>query len=142
MTGYLLDTNVCIHLLRNTKPAVTARFKQVGLAACSISEIVEAELRVGAESSSRPDFQHGLIDQLIASFTVLPIAPAVRLYARERARLEASGQRIDSFDLLIGSTALAHNLIMVTNNSKHFARIAGLQLQDWTVPFDATTPGG
>ena len=131
---YLLDTNVCINLLRNDRPAVTARFVQVGVAACAISEIVEAELRVGAESSQRPDFQHALIDQLAASLAVLPVAPAIRLYARERARLQASGQLIDSFDLLIGSTALAHGLIMVTNNSRHFARIQGLPLEDWTVP--------
>ena len=132
---YLLDTNVCISLLRNNKPLVTARFAQVGITVCAISEITEAELRVGAESSQRPDFQHSLIDQLIVSFTVLPIAPAIRVYARERARLQAGGQPVDSFDLLIGATALANNLTMVTNNTKHFARMQGLQLEDWTVPF-------
>lgn len=135
VVSYLLDTGVCINLLRNNQPLVTARLAQAGVNACAISEITEAELRVGAESSQRPEFQHTLIDQLIAAFTVLPIAPAIRLYARERARLRAEGQTVDSFDLLIGATALAHNLIMVTNNTKHFVRIPGLQLEDWTVPF-------
>jgi tRNA(fMet)-specific endonuclease VapC len=54
------------------------------------------------------------------------------LYAKEKARLRKAGTPIDDFDLLIGATAVTHKLIMVTNNTKHFKRINGIKLEDWT----------
>lgn len=128
---HLLDTNVCVNLLRANSAAVVARLAQVGVTACAISEITEAELRVGAETSQRPAHQHALIDQLIAAFTILSVAPVIRIYARECARLQANGQLIDNFDLLIGATAIANGLTMVTNNTRHFQRLPLPALEDW-----------
>jgi tRNA(fMet)-specific endonuclease VapC len=54
------------------------------------------------------------------------------LYAKEKARLRKAGTPIDDFDLLIGVTSVAHNMIMVTNNTKEFKRINGIDLEDWT----------
>jgi tRNA(fMet)-specific endonuclease VapC len=54
------------------------------------------------------------------------------LYAKEKARLRKQGTPVDDFDLLIGVTSIAHNLIMVTNNTDHFNRIKGIVLEDWT----------
>ncbi|RZK38091.1 MAG: type II toxin-antitoxin system VapC family toxin [Hymenobacter sp.] len=131
-TRYLLDTNVFVNLLRNNSTNVTTRLTQVGIAVCALSEITEAELRVGAEISQRPAYQHALIDQLIATMPVLPITSAIRLYASERARLQASGRKLQDFDLLIGVTAVANGLTVVTNNAKHFDRLP-LQIEDWTL---------
>lgn len=130
---YLLDTNVFVNLLRNNSTNVVTRLTEVGLTNCALSEITEAELRFGAEKSQRPAHQHSLIDQIIGIMPVLPITSAIRLYAAERARLEASGQVTDNFDLLIGTTAIVNGLIMVSNNTRHFARLP-LQLEDWTRP--------
>jgi tRNA(fMet)-specific endonuclease VapC len=55
------------------------------------------------------------------------------LFASEKARLRKIGEPIDNFDLLIGATAVHHGLTLVTNNTKHFQRIQGIQLQDWTI---------
>lgn len=129
---YLLDTNVCIHLLRNNAPNVTARFAEVGATACGISEITLAELRVGAEISQRPAYQHELIDRLSASLSLFHITSAIRIFASERARLQLSGQIIDSFDLLIGATAIRQGLTLATNNTKDFIRLQGIVLEDWT----------
>lgn len=63
---------------------------------------------------------------------ILPIFHALDLYAKEKARLRKAGTPIDDFDLLIGATSIAHELIMVTNNSNHFKRISGIKLEDWT----------
>ena len=140
MPQFLLDTNVCILLLRG-KEVVREHLQQAGVDNCFISEITVAELYFGAEKSPRSAQEFERTAAFVQSAQVLPIASALRGYAQQRWRLQQLGQPLDDFDLLIGSTALAHKLIMVTAD-KHFVRIAGLQRQDWTVPFDATTPGG
>lgn len=95
-------------------------------------------MRFGTEKSQRPTYQHALIGQLTTIVLVLPITPAIRLYASERARLQASGRKLQDFDLLIGVTALAHGLIVVTNNTRHFDWLPQLQLEDWTQPTQAS----
>ncbi len=69
---------------------------------------------------------------LINLFTILPINSALDIYAKEKADLRNAGTIIDDFDLLIGSTAIKFDMIMVTNNTKHLGRIYGIQIQDWT----------
>jgi tRNA(fMet)-specific endonuclease VapC len=54
------------------------------------------------------------------------------VYAKERCRLERIGRRVDDFDLLIGATAIHHGLTLVTNNTKHFQRLNGIKLEDWS----------
>jgi tRNA(fMet)-specific endonuclease VapC len=63
---------------------------------------------------------------------IIPIFHSLDLYAIEKARLRKEGSPIDDFDILIGATAVTHNLTMVTNNTDHFKRIAGIVLEDWT----------
>jgi tRNA(fMet)-specific endonuclease VapC len=62
---------------------------------------------------------------------VLPIAPALEIFADQKAALRRSGRPIDDFDILIGSTALAHGLPLVTRNTRHFVDIASLVLENW-----------
>ena len=121
---------------------MVTRFAQAGVDTCAISEITEAELRIGAERGQRPAYQHTLIDQLIAAMPALPITPAIRLYAGERARLRASGRKLQDFDLLIGTTALAHGLAVVTNNLRHFDWMPQRQLEDWTQSLLPNLPQG
>ena len=61
----------------------------------------------------------------------MPIFPVLDVFAFEKARLEKLGLRLDDFDLLIGSTAIHYDLVLVTNNVKHFERMQGLNIENW-----------
>ena len=70
--------------------------------------------------------------EFIASkFEVLPIFPALELFGNLKAELETDGNRIDDFDILIGSTALVNNLVMVTDNEKHLSRLPNITIENW-----------
>lgn len=128
--AYLLDTNVCIRLLRN-REQVVRRLVAANPTNCYISDITVAELYFGAEKNQFAEREMSRTQAFIDNAKTLSIQPGLRIYAEQKARLERLGQPLDDFDLLIASTALANELILVTHNTKHFARILGLQLEDW-----------
>jgi len=130
MDGYLLDTDTCVSRIRR-KFDIDQRIAQVGKRNCCVSEITIAELRFGAERGNQREEQMLLIDTMYEEFTVLPISDAIRHFAAEKARLWSIGQKIADFDLLIGATAVYHELILVTNNTKHFERIQAIRLDNW-----------
>lgn len=127
---YLLDTNICVHFFRK-KFGVSKRIEAAKAENCAISEITLAELVFGAENSENPKKNHNLIEQFIELVTVLPIYNAIMNYGSEKARLRKAGAMISDFDLFIGCTAIAYDLIMVTENQGEFARIAGIKLENW-----------
>lgn len=128
---YLLDTNAVICMMKR-QHGIQQRILEAGLDQCAVSEITLAELYVGLYKG-KDSRQRQEVDAVRRLFTILPIAPAIELYARNRAELEFKGQRIDDFDLLIGSTAVCHGLIIVTHNSKHFSRIPDIVTEDWEI---------
>ena len=128
---YLLDTNICIYFLK-AKFNLVSRIEKVGFENLFISEITVAELKYGAEKSEFPDENRLIINELINKFKQLPIYSALDIYAQEKARLKKSGLLVDDFDLLIGSTAIVNDMILVTNNEKHFDRLANLKIENWT----------
>lgn len=73
------------------------------------------------------------VDLISGNFLVLPIDNAFETYGKNKAYLEKSGISIDDFDLLIGSTATNYNLVMVTENIKHFERIPNIKLENWVI---------
>jgi tRNA(fMet)-specific endonuclease VapC len=127
---YLIDTNICIHFFKG-KFALQNKFEEVGIYNCAISEITFAELIFGAENSKDPQKNLSIVEQFVDQLTILPIFDAIPIYAKEKARLRKKGRMISDFDLLIGSTAVANNLIMVTENVKEFDRIRGIVLENW-----------
>ncbi|MBN2744261.1 tRNA(fMet)-specific endonuclease VapC [Breznakibacter xylanolyticus] len=129
---YLLDTNICIHFFRG-KFDLIQKFKQVGLQNCAISEITLAELVYGAEKSHHPIKNLDIIDQFASQTTILPIFDSIYTYGKEKARLRKSGSMISDFDLLIGCTAIANKLIMITENTKEFNRIKGISIENWII---------
>lgn len=129
---YLLDTNICIHFFRG-KFNLLKKFQDVKLENCVISEITLAELVFGAENSSNPKKNYKLIDDFSEQITILPIFNSIPVYAKEKVKLRKSGSMISDFDLLIGSTAIANDLIMVTENLKEFERISDIKLENWIV---------
>lgn len=128
---YLLDTNACIHFMRGMH-GMRESIGNVGVHLVSISEITLAELLFGVENSEHRARNQAALDQFLVVFKVIAISGAIPIHAKERARLESIGRPLDDFDILIGATALHHGLVLVTNNTKHFQRLKGIKLEDWT----------
>jgi tRNA(fMet)-specific endonuclease VapC len=127
---YLLDTNVCIHLFRG-KFNLIEKFQQINIENCAISEITLAELVFGAENSPNPKKNYKIIDAFSEQVKILPIFNSIPIYAKEKVRLRKKGLMISDFDLLIGATAIANDLIMITENTKEFERISNIELENW-----------
>lgn len=130
MKGYLLDTNICVFLLRH-KYDVDKRLAKIDPTECYISEITIAELKYGAYKSNRTEDNLALIDELVESINVVPFAESIDIYAQEKNRLRTQGTPIEDFDLLIASAAIHNELTLVTDNIKHFARIQGVSMENW-----------
>ncbi len=109
-----------------------ARFEKLTSDDCYISEITLAELKFGIENSERPEKNRLALDNFLTGVQILPIFHSLDLFAKEKARLRKIGISIDDFDLLIGATSITQNLVMVTNNTNHFEKINGIELEDWT----------
>ena len=127
---YLLDTNICIHLFRGNYD-LADKIEQIGIENCAISEITLAELVFGAENSKFPKKNFQLIEIFSEQVIILPILNAIPTYAKQKVELRKLGIMISDFDLLKGTTAMANDLIMVTENVKEFKRIRGIELQNW-----------
>ena len=130
MTGFLLDTSICVFLFRG-KHNVDVKLNEIGHDKCFITDGVLAELRYGAYKSNRTTENLKMIDEFIDKVHVIPFCNSIDEYAREKARLSKAGQMIEDFDLLIGCAAKTASLTLVTNNVKHFNHIQGLKVEDW-----------
>jgi tRNA(fMet)-specific endonuclease VapC len=111
---YLLDTNICAYFL-NGKFNLETKIDSVGFENCVVSEITIAELKYGVEKSTHKEKNKKTLEIFQSKFDVIPIFPALDIYAKEKARLKIKGKILDDFDLLIGSTAIFNNLTLVTN---------------------------
>ena len=130
MRGYLLDTNICIYLLKQ-RYDIEKRIKQEGYDNCFISDITLAELYYGAAKSGQKEKKIQDVRYIEDLFEVLPIYETLETFADIKAELNGKGLLIDDFDLLIGATALTYHLTLVTENVKHLARIPGIQIENW-----------
>lgn len=127
---YLLDTNICIHLFRGMFN-LNQKIEETGIENCAISEVTLAELVFGAENSRHSQKNLAIVEQFVGEITVLPIFDAVFKYGKEKVRLRKAGLMISDFDLLIGCTAIEHDLIMVTENVNEFRRIRNIRIENW-----------
>ena len=133
MKKYLLDTNICVFFLRG-KYDIGKRIKHVGWDNCHISEITVAELKYGAELWRTQHGHQSLqgLDKFLSHIHILSIGSVLDRFATEKVRLRLAGTPAeDNFDLLIGSTALFFDMVMVTENIKDFKNLAGIQLENW-----------
>ena len=131
MSGYMLDTDLCIRVLRDRTPELNDRFSLHGDALC-ISTITLTELLVGAAKSMRPDLHRQKVDWFATRVTVLPFdAVAAEQAAEIRANLERRGRMIGNYDVLIAGHARSRGLILVTGNVREFGRIDGLRCENW-----------
>ena len=130
MKRYLLDTNICVFYFKK-KYSVPERLQQTGYENFAISEITLAELIYGAECSADVEKNMNIINNFVQKVQVLPISNVIEIFAKEKAILRKTGNMIDDFDILIGATAIANNMILVTENEKHLNRLSTIQIENW-----------
>jgi len=130
---HLLDTCICIFLIRNKSKKMQSRFDSFQVGDLLVSAITEAELRFGADKSADPARNHRQLDQFFLTLPVLPFdrSSAVE-YGDIRMTLERAGTPIGPLDLLIAAHARALQLTLVTNNLKEFSRVPNLKVADWS----------
>ncbi|CAH2605766.1 tRNA(fMet)-specific endonuclease VapC (plasmid) [Rhodovastum atsumiense] len=133
MLRYMLDTNLCIRVLRDRPPQLRPRFNAEA-AALSISTVVLTELFYGAEKSIRPIENRQAVLDFATRLEVLPFDDTAAAHAAEiRATLERQGQMIGAYDVLIAGHARSRGLIVVTGNLDEFRRVEGLRSEDWLI---------
>ncbi|SRR6266511_3545593 len=124
---YLIDTDWMIDHL-NQVDRVVNRLKELRPQGLALSVISLAELYEGVYYARDPDKSQAALDAFLEDVAVLGIDEEIcRRFGKERGRLRKEGQLIGDFDLLIGSTALQHNLTVLTNNRRHFELIESMQ---------------
>lgn len=131
---FLLDTNVCISLLNQRQPSLIRQFQAQRPEDIALCSIVKSELLYGARHSRQVETNLRLLEKF---FQPLPSLPFDDRCAAEagliRADLAAQGTPIGPNDLLIAATARAYDAVLVTHNTREFARITGLRLADWEI---------
>lgn len=127
---YLLDTNICISLLRGNKK-VALKLIEIGEGNCFISVITLHELMFGAYYSKHETQEVPKVKEFVSRFPVVSLLHSAEEYAIRKTQLRTTGIMIDEFDLLIAATAVSGEYILVTDNTKHFQRIKNLKIENW-----------
>jgi tRNA(fMet)-specific endonuclease VapC len=128
---YLLDTNICVYFLNQDKK-ITEKMRGIPVGDMAVSIITIAELQFGAFNSSKPKENLERIRYIRGMIKTIALTVAItEEYAKIKSILRRSGNTVDDFDILIGSTAIANNLILVTNNLQHFNRMDNLIVENW-----------
>lgn len=132
---YLLDTNVLIEFMEGT-PSVVQHVLKVGASKCSMSVISLHELYYGAylaKDRKKEYYEKEIkkINKLLENITVLDLSTRGEEYGRIKHTLKSKGQMIDEFDMLIAGHAIYEGLTVVTDNTDHFGRIEGLNIENW-----------
>jgi predicted nucleic acid-binding protein len=131
---YLLDTDTVIYILKG-HAKVTENLKAHLNDSIKISVVTYMELYYGAYKSQQVTTNAARVKTLGQAIEMVPInAVVAEAFGMLKANLESASNRLDDFDLAIAATALANNMILVTNNTDHFSRIEGLRIENWTVP--------
>ena len=122
--NYLLDTNICVFVIRQKSQAIVRRLRTHDAGDLGISAVTLAELRYGAGKSQDPAKNHAALDAFVAPLTIAEFgAEAADQYGKVRADLERRGVPIGPLDTMIAAHALSVNVKLVTNNTREFARV-------------------
>ncbi len=129
---YLLDTNICIALIKRQPAAVCERLRKLSPAEIRVSVISVAELQYGADKSQAVEKNHKALSKFLAPFTLVNFDHnCVKAYGKIRADLARAGTPIGPLDTLIAAQAVTHGFVLVSNNVQEFARIPEITLEDW-----------
>ena len=129
---YLLDTDILIYSLKG-ESTVLENFKKFATEPKAISVITYGELVFGAQCSQRITENLAKVYKIREIFPLIDVTPAIMdIFGALKADMRKNGTPIDDFDLLIGATALTMAYRVVTNNERHYSRIPGLEVVNWT----------
>ena len=128
----MLDTNICIYLIKQQPPTIVDRLEQYPVGEIVISTVTVAELEYGVSKSRHGARNRQALDQFLHPFHIVTFdREAAKTYGHVRLSLEKRGQRIGAMDLLIAAQALSSDATLVTNNEKEFRRVPGLRVENW-----------
>jgi tRNA(fMet)-specific endonuclease VapC len=128
----LLDTDICIYLIKRRPPSVLKRFDTFSAGTVAISSITVAELEFGVQKSQYPSQNQQALEQFLLPLVILDFDhEAARAYGKLRAWLETRGRVIGALDILIAAHALSKGLSVATNNVREFSRVPGLKVLNW-----------
>ena len=134
---YLLDTNICIFIINQRPQSVRDRLRHVSIGDMAVSSITASELHYGVEKSRKREQNARALRKFLLPLMILPYdEEAARHYGSVRAQLEREGKVIGAMDTMIAAHALALGLKIITNNTREFQRIPGLEVEDWSEPAD------
>jgi len=129
---YMLDTDVCITLIKNRPESMRIRLSRLSPDEVGISSIVTAELWFGVALSQKKKQNQAALKDFLDYTTILDWPyEACLIYGQIRTGLQKKGTPIGAMDLLIASHALLLDAILVTNNTKEFSRVPGLKIENW-----------
>jgi len=128
----MLDTNICIYLIKKHPPEVLARFQQIQLKQLHIPTITLFELYYGIEKNNSQQRNLAALENFIAPLTVVDFTlDAAKKAAKIRNNLQKLGTPIGAYDIQIAAIALSLNMTLLTNNTREFERVKGLKLENW-----------
>ena len=131
MLHYMLDTDICIHVIRERPAALRPRFNAEADRLC-ISSVTLGELLYGAAKSPSPDRNRRTVEDFAARLDVLAFGgEAAAHFGEIRAALERRGEPIGAYVVMIAGHARSHGLVVVTHNTREFRRVDGLRVEDW-----------
>ncbi|RJX29531.1 MAG: type II toxin-antitoxin system VapC family toxin [Dethiobacter sp.] len=129
---YMLDTNICIYIIKQKPPQVLETFQRLEVGDVCISTITLAELEYGVAKSLHREKNQTALAAFLVPLDILPFSDKAALACgKVRAALEKKGLLIGPYDLLISSHALSEGLTLVTNNLSEFQHIPGLPVENW-----------
>ena len=129
---YLLDTNICIYLIKRRPPQVLERFRRCAVGDIGLSTVTLAELQYGVAKSLFPAQNQQALDAFTLPLEVVAFdAAAAVAYGPVRVALERQGTPIGALDLLIAAHALSLGVTLVTNNPREFSRVPGPRVENW-----------
>ncbi len=129
---YMLDTSICIYLMKKKPESVVHKFKLLNPADVCISSVTLSELMYGVEKSQYPQKNKIALEAFVLPLEIVSYdANSAHHYGHIRACFEKKGAPIGSLDLMIEAHAQSLNAIFVTNNTKEFLRVPNLKVEDW-----------
>ena len=129
---YLLDTNICIYLIKKKPPAVMSRFEEKTIGDIGVSSITVAELAYGVQKSLRRKQNQEALLQFLSPLVIAEFdSDAAFSYGQIRATLAGQGTHIGALDTLIAGHAVSLGARLVTNNEREFSRVPGLAVENW-----------
>ncbi|PJZ65798.1 VapC toxin family PIN domain ribonuclease [Leptospira wolffii] len=131
---YLLDTNICIFLIKKKNQIVLDKLKKNLNKGLFISSLTLAELEFGIENSEYKEKNRVSLIEFLSIFDILPFEQSdAQAFGIIKADLKKSGNLIGSIDTLLAAQALSRDLVFVTNNTKEFNRVKNLKVEDWSL---------